>query len=195
MNDQKQTLSERILQSAADTALLKKSSAEAYEKSLLIKAEEECEQFLTQEKEAAEARAAEIISRRATLDRLEGRKILLRAKSRAVDEVFQRVTAKLCAMEKTEQLALISRLIEENAERGERVILSEDSPLAVDEVSALAAVQNLSLAVEKGAPVKGGFILAGATYDKVFSFTALAEALRETAEAEVAETLFGSEQA
>lgn len=195
MNDQKQTLSERILQSAADTALLKKSSAEAYEKNLLIKAEEECEQFLTQEKEAAEARAAEIISRRATLDRLEGRKILLRAKSRAVDEVFARVTEKLCALEKADRLALISRLLEENAERGERVILAEASPLTTEEVSSLASVKSLGLTVEKGAAISGGFILAGATYDKVFSFTALAEALRETAEAEVAETLFGSEQA
>ena len=193
MNDQKLSLSERILQDAADAALAKKTGAEAYEKSLLLKAQEENEQFLAQERQAAEQRAAEFLSRRATLDRLEGRKILLRAKSRAVEEVFARAVDSLCAMDKAENLALIARLLEENAEQGERVILAKNSPLTVGEVSALAVAQKLGLTVEAGAPICGGFILAGATYDKVFSFTALAEGLKEEAEAEVATALFAQQ--
>lgn len=193
MNDQKQTLTDRILQDAATAALCKKTEAEAYEKQLLLKAEEEGEQLLLQEKQEAERRKEELLSRRATLDRLEGRKIVLRAKKKAVDAVFFRAVENLSAMKKEDHLALIARLIEENAERGERVILAKDSPLSVAEVSALSVVQQLHLAVEGGAPVCGGFVLSGAAYDKVFSFTALAEALREQAEAEVAQALFGQE--
>ena len=189
MEFQKQSLSERILEEAAAAALAKKAEAEGYEKERLACANKEAEELLSLAKAEAEKRAEELRARRATLDRLEGRKTLLRAKKQAVDGVFCRAVELLCAMGKEDTLALVSRLLTVHAAEGERVILAKNSPLTAEDVLALPVAKTLHLTAEGGAEITGGFLLSGKAYDKLFSFTALAEQLREGAESEIASAL------
>ena len=113
------------------------------------------------------------------------------AKQSLVEEVFSLALENLVKMDQADYLALINKLVEGYAEKGDVIVLSENAPVSTREVEALPSVKKLSLKAEKTGKFEGGLVLSGKAFDKDLTFRALCEAEKERSEAEIAKKLFG----
>lgn len=177
------------------------SDAEAEAREIVAKAEKEAaERAARAEADAAELRAeveAEVGERsrrisegKAAAARLENAKIMLAEKRRVLDELYESALVRLLALKEREQLALLSRLLEETAEEGDEVLFAEDFPYAAQAAKLpVVSARKLSVSAQR-ARVKGGFVLRGKLCDKDVSYEALLRADREEHQAELAARLF-----
>ncbi|MBO4262280.1 MAG: V-type ATP synthase subunit E [Clostridia bacterium] len=189
--DAGQALVDKIISEAEETAETLAEAAETYYSETVEKAEEQAAEYSAAQKAKAEEQAKELLSRKNTLFALERRKAYLAAKQSLVQTVYVRAVNKLNAMDKAEYLAFVDKLVGENAESGETVIISEDCPLSEEEVAAQKSVKALGLSVKKCGKFGGGIVLSGKKADKDLSFKSLCDSVRETTEAEIAHKLFG----
>lgn len=121
--------------------------------------------------------------------RLEGKKIMLASKRRALDEVYERVLQKLISLEKDDYIALCERLIDASAEEGDELIFSDNFPYK-KEVASLKRVQELKIRPVFSEKCRDGMLLRGKSSDKDLSFTALIARYRAEHEAETAAEIF-----
>lgn len=162
---------EEIISSANKHAFLERSEAEA---------------------EVGE-RAKRIADGRAAAARLDSAKILLAEKKRVIDEIYARALGKLQTLGEKDSVALIGRLLEENAEEGDEIVLAKNFAYA-PKVAALNVVtaKKLTLSAER-AQISGGCLLRGKTSDKDLSYAALLNADMEEHQAGIAAKLFAAE--
>lgn len=170
-----------IIDSAEKTADERKADAENWAKDYLA----------TQEK-VLKRDVDDVMSRRITVADLDVRKIILDAKQQVIKGVLDAVYEKLCALDKADYLKLVERLIEENAETGDEIVLSCDKVLTADDVKNLKVYAEKKLSVSKSfGDFKGGVYLIGKTCDKSLTFKSLIDEDRETLITKVANLLFG----
>lgn len=146
------------------------------------------------EKEVS-ARADRIREGKAAAARLDSQKILLAEKRRVVDNIYARALIRLLELPQRESLALLSRLLEENAEEGDEVVFASDYPHCAEaaELPVIRA-KKLTVSKEKG-EAGGGCILRGERCDKDLRFSALLALDREEHQAELAAKLFAVRRA
>ena len=167
------------------------AEADSYKERVVAEAQEKARALLEQAAKDSENNVETLIGRGKNASELLTRKTLLAAKQQIVGKVFSDVRKKLLDMPKSEYLALIARLIDVYAEKGDKVILSKQAPITAEEVTALSASKKLGLVAFKTGDFDGGIVLSGEKFDKDLTFSALIDAEREAFESQAAAKLFG----
>ena len=134
----------------------------------------------------------EIHARRETVADLDIRKAILFAKQEVLGEVYARALEKLVALDHDTYIALIAKMLEQCADRGDLVVLAKGAPVTAGEVGALSACRkkNLSVSDELGA-FSGGMMLLNEKCDKDLTFETLLKEIQPEIESETADRLFG----
>lgn len=131
-----------------------------------------------------------VASGRAAAARLDSAKILLAEKRRVIDEIYSRALERLLSLGEKDYLKIVEKMIAENAEEGDLIVLSADFKYA-DGVKNLPVVAKLGLKISpERAPIRGGVRLCGKLSDKDLSFAALLGADLDEHQAELAARLF-----
>lgn len=157
---------------------------------IIASAEARAKEELAETKAEADERAKSVADGRAAAARLDSAKIYLAEKRRVIDEIYARALSKLVDMKSADSLKLLSRLIAENAEEGDEVVLAENFKFAAD-VAKLPVIKERNLTISATrAKISGGCLLRGKKSDKDLSFDALLSADMEEHQADIAAQLF-----
>lgn len=188
----KEDIVNRIISDAESEAadILKSASSRAGE----IIAAAERHAFLERSETEAEVgeRAKRISDGKAAAARLDSAKILLAEKRRVIEEIYAQALKKLQTLGEKESVALLQRLLEENAEEGDEIVFAQNFGY-VPQVSRLKVITQKKLTVSgERAPISGGCILRGKLSDKDLSYTALLGADMEENQAAMAARLFAA---
>ncbi len=153
-------------------------------------AESWAEQYLKAQRELLEKEKEEMLSRKMINAKLEIKKAELKSKQEVVSESFLKAYGVLCAMPKPKYLSFVKSLIENNADIGDKIVLSKDGVLKDSDFdSEFLKVKSLSIKKEKGDFI-GGVILEGKCSDKDLTFNSIVEDKKDTLIKKVAEILF-----
>lgn len=138
-------------------------------------------------------RAKRYADGRAAAARLDSAKILLAEKRRVIEQIYSNALQKLLALGESESVALLARLLEENAEEGDEIVFAQNFKYS-KKVAALpvVAAKKLTVSAER-APISGGCLLRGKKSDKDLSYAALLNADMEERQAEIAAKLFAAQ--
>lgn len=191
MNDN-QAIIRKILSDAEEYATSAVSGAEAQSRTAIGQAEKDAEESLRKERENARMEGTELLSRRATIARLDGKKAVLAAKQEIVASVFDEALKKLCAAPRDEYFAFVLNGVKKYAESGDTVVLSESAPFSAEEFAEKLGVSDVT--VVKTGDFKGGAVVSGAKRDTDLSFEALVADYYEKHSGDVARAIFGDER-
>lgn len=187
----KEAIIEKILQDAKSGAEEMIKNATDYANERVSEAEEWVKNYNSEQEKILKSDAEEIVKRRKIVAGLDARKTALKYKRELIDNVFSKVYEKLCKVSKKEYLCLVEKLLSENAEKSETVVLSCDGVISIQDIQAVEVVKRLGLSVaEKHGNFKGGVQLLGKESFKDLSFKAVVEDYKNKATKQVAEKLF-----
>ena len=152
----------------------------------LKRANDNANEIIAKASEAADAKVAVV----STLD---GKKILMNAKAKAVDDLFAKALDEIASMDKKKYLAIIENILKKFAEDGEVVIISEVdkgrvTQKFIDDTAKKLGIK-LTLSKELGS-FHGGVILSGKNSDKNLSFDMELMSIKEECETQIADMLF-----
>ncbi len=170
---------------------IKKANDTASE--IISKAQADADAQVADFKSGLKAEYNEILRRGEVVANLDAKKILMSAKSKAVDNLFQKTLEQLALLDKKKYLAIIENLLKKYAEDGDIVIISSQdkgkiTQKFVDDIAKNMGIK-LSLAKDFGS-FNGGVILAGKNSDKNLSFDMELLQLREECETQISSMLF-----
>ncbi len=170
---------------------IKKANDTASE--IISKAQADADAQVADFKSGLKAEYNEILRRGEVVANLDAKKILMSAKSKAVDNLFQKTLEQLALLDKKKYLAIIENLLKKYAEDGDIVIISSQdkgkiTQKFVDDMAKNMGIK-LSLAKDFGS-FNGGVILAGKNSDKNLSFDMELLQLREECETQISSMLF-----
>ncbi len=185
----KEEIIERILSDAAREAQTVAEEAQKDAEQTLSEAERQILALKTETEEEIAARAQRISEGKAAAARLDSSKLLLAEKRRVIDEIYSRALKQLLSLSEHDSLALVERLLKENAEEGDEVVFAADYPHAL-KAARLPVIAEKKLTVGKPQGTGGGFVLRGKTCDKDITFRALLAFDREEHEPALAAELF-----
>lgn len=137
-----------------------------------------------------ETAAAAVIDGSRTRASLDARKAALLKKRAVIDEAFDKAYADMCALDGAARSAICRRLLETEAEGGETVVPAAADRDAIRAMLAELSARELHLS-DADAPIDGGFLLVGRSFEKDCSFRAILSMLRDSEETNVAGLLFG----
>jgi vacuolar-type H+-ATPase subunit E/Vma4 len=196
MDNNGDKLIERILLDAEAEAESVRKAGSAEAESILKKGEEEIA-VMRKENELACAKAVREIEERSRIKGdLEARKYVLYEKRKVVREAFDAAKTALCELVGSERENLLKRLLEKEAEGGERILPSaQDRPVLQKLLPALndkllAAGRQPLVLETKDYSCSGGFMLVSDIYEKNCSFEAVMQELMAKEESKAAEMLF-----
>lgn len=160
---------------------------------IISKAQADADAQVADFKSGLKAEYNEILRRGEVVANLDAKKILMSAKSKAVDNLFQKTLEQLALLDKKKYLAIIENLLKKYAEDGDIVIISSQdkgkiTQKFVDDIAKNMGIK-LSLAKDFG-NFNGGVILAGKNSDKNLSFDMELLQLREECETQISSMLF-----
>ncbi len=160
---------------------------------IISKAQADADAQVADFKSGLKAEYNEILRRGEVVANLDAKKILMSAKSKAVDNLFQKTLEQLALLDKKKYLAIIENLLKKYAEDGDIVIISSQdkgkiTQKFVDDIAKKMGIK-LSLAKDFGS-FNGGVILAGKNSDKNLSFDMELLQLREECETQISSMLF-----
>lgn len=144
--------------------------------------------------EVAKSLAEDIIGKSRVAARMESNKIKLGAKRKAVGRVYDLLCARLTKATAEEFLELVAAVVEKYGETGQKLIVAVSSPVDIKAVTGLDAVVAKRIVAEQSEELKNGFVLSCDKYDRVFTYEAIVETVREKTEREFAEKFFGENQ-
>ncbi len=186
----KEDIIARILSDAEREAQAIVEEAQREAESRVAEANAAAEKLKAETEEEIAARAKRISEGKAAAARLDSSKLLLAEKRRVIDEIYARALKSLLSLGEHESLALVERLLKENAEEGDEVVFAADYPYAA-KAARLSVIAEKNLKVGKTrAGTGGGFLLLGKTCDKDVTFRALLALDREKNEPALAAQLF-----
>ncbi len=160
---------------------------------IISKAQADADAQVADFKSGLKAEYNEILRRGEVVANLDAKKILMSAKSKAVDNLFQKTLEQLALLDKKKYLSIIENLLKKYAEDGDIVIISSQdkgkiTQKFVDDIAKNMGIK-LSLAKDFGS-FNGGVILAGKNSDKNLSFDMELLQLREECETQISSMLF-----
>ena len=141
------------------------------------------------EEKKANERADDILKKRATAARMERNKIILDAKRKAVDRVYELLLDGLKKLNEDEFVNLVSIAVEKYGEDGQKILLSASAPAKKEKIESLSAVKEKRMTVETTDSLEDGFVISGEIFDRDFSYASIVESCRERTENEVAARL------
>ncbi len=160
---------------------------------IISKAQADADAQVADFKSGLKAEYNEILRRGEVVANLDAKKILMSAKSKAVDNLFQKTLEQLALLDKKKYLAIIKNLLKKYAEDGDIVIISSQDKGKITQKFVYDIAKNmgikLSLAKDFGS-FNGGVILAGKNSDKNLSFDMELLQLREECETQISSMLF-----
>lgn len=129
--------------------------------------------------EILEKEISAIISGKVLNAELDVKKAILQGKRNLIDEVFDGVKAKLSKLDKKTYCDFVNKLIAENADLSDEIILSCDNVLKDSDISeSVIKDKKLKISSKRG-DFKGGVYLIGNTSDKDLTFDAIVENRKE----------------
>ena len=160
---------------------------------IIAKAEQDAALRVSEFESGLKANYDEVIRRATVVAGLDAKKILMNAKSCAIDNLFEKALNQLANMDKKKYLAIIESLLKKYGEDGDTVIISEMdknriTQKFIDDVAKKLAIK-LTLSKELG-NFNGGVVLAGKNSDKNLSFDMELLGIREEYETQIANMLF-----
>ena len=180
----------RILSDAKNKADEVVLQAEEKAKAIVDSAKEYSDKKQNETAMKAQEKSQQIFDRYETLSRIEGNKILLNKKQNVLKDLKNQALDVLLGLDKKEKLKLIEKLIKDNAEKEETVLLNVKG-LTISDVEELKVVKSLSLKVEKNKVENQiGIILSSKTCDKNLLFADLIENAFENNQLEINRLLF-----
>ena len=186
----KQEIVTRILSDAEAEAAEIIRTAEERAREITAAAKARAAEDMAEAEAEASERARRIFEGKAAAARLESAKILLAEKRRVMDGIYALALEKLLSLDERDSIKLIERLLDENAEEGDVILLAKNFAYA-------SGVEKLSLIKKRGlilskerADISGGCLLRGKKSDKDLSYSALLNADKEEYQAEIAFKLF-----
>ncbi len=188
--EEKKTLREAIISEAREYAEKIVASAEDYASNKAKETEFEIKTYEIDQMALADAEIADIESKNAAAERMEQRMASLAARVELIDATYARATAKLSALPSDELVAFFAVLVEKYGEKDDKVFVAADASFSADDLIKALKAKGLSTSVERGEFKGGGILISGKTFDRDFSFAAIAKTLRENTEAEVSAKLF-----
>ena len=180
---------EAIGTAAAEEAENIIASAETYAEERRSAAMQNAYELGEAEEKKANERADDILKKRATAARMERNKIILDAKRKAVDRVYELLLDGLKKLNEDEFVNLVSIAVEKYGEDGQKILLSASAPAKKEKIESLAAVKNKSMIVETADGLRDGFVISGEIFDRDFSYASIVESCRERTENEIADKL------
>ena len=165
------------------------AKAESEAKALIEKAENAVSKDVLEFESKAKSAQEETISRRITVATLDGKKYLLAQKRQVIDSVYAKVKSDIASMPAELYKKFLTKLICENAEKGEQVAVSVKDGKIVTQ--SFLDQFKLDLRLAQNVDVDGGVILYGDGYEKDLSLKSLIDAVRQETEIEVCDVLFG----
>lgn len=187
----KEAIINRIIKDAENKADEILQTANAYSQEKKARAEEWSVNYANEQAQALTKDVKDLLDRRKIVANLEAKKITLAAKRKYMTSVNERALEKLCSLDKDTYIKFVEKLLGENAEYGDEIILSSDGVINSSDIKSLEifAQKNLSINNKYG-DFKGGIKLVGAKCDKDLSFNTLIQNVSEGLAAEIAEILF-----
>ena len=179
------------------------ADAEAEAEGIIAAAKAQAEEIVSvatakADKERAETeeecalRAKRISEGKAAEARLDSAKILLAEKRRVIDTIYEHALSKLISLKERDSLRLLERLLIDNAEEGDEIVLAENFAYEKG-AKALPVVKERKLVFSADrANISGGCILHGKLSDKDLSYSALLNADKDEYQADIALKLFNS---
>lgn len=178
------------------------SDAELYAESVVKAAEEYAEEkrkeadfqvktFALGQDELSRKECDDVAAKNAAAERMEKKKIVLAAKVSLIDEVYERLKAKLYSLSGVDLERFTAGLIEKYASFGDEIVVAADSALSVEKIAALPVAEKLGLKVSGGGDFSGGFAIKSKSFDRDFSFASIVRSVKEQTESEVSAKLFG----
>lgn len=189
----KQAIIEKILSDADAQARATIEEAEKKADEIISLAAEQCKSYLARNKSDIDRAVKEVAERAETVAELDARKLLLKAKSEVLDEVYALALKKAHELDKADYKKVVEGMLK-FAEDGDKVTVSARekgivTKKMVDD-AAKAKGAKLTLDSEYG-DFDGGVLLTGNGIDKNFTFEVEFALLRDATEAKIAKELFG----
>ena len=149
---------------------------------------------LEQERARTETLAAQTAQRAEAAGALEGRKWILGAKQKLVEDTFTLALGKLCSLPKEEYTDMLTQMLTKAAQGGEEVIFNQGDRARVGKEVVTAANAKLAggqlTLSETTRDIKGGFILKSGPVELNCALETLVEQEKEAMSAVVAARLF-----
>lgn len=189
--DGKEAIINKILEDADEQAQSILSQAEKSSNDAIALAKEWADCYKTAQQKILDKDLEEILSRRLTVAELDNRKLILKAKQDLIEDTFSVALDKLCSLGKTYYTKLVNKLLTENADMCDEVILSCDGVLTTKDIESLEVFKEKKLKVsDKKGDFKGGVMLVGNNCDKDLTFKAIVSNAKEELISAVAKILF-----
>lgn len=190
----KEAIIARIIGDAEKKACELIENAQKYATEKKSEAEEWSREYSAAQSELLEKELQEIVDRKIIVAELDARKNTLKVKQSLIAEARSRALVKLCSMNKADYIKFIGRLLAENCDEGDTVILSSDGVINSNDIEKLEifGIKRLSVSKTRG-DFKGGIKLAGKICDKDLSFESIIADKSSRISAELAAELFPRE--
>ncbi len=189
--DGKEAIIKRIISDAEKKSKALIGSAEADAEERKKDANDWAEEYLKTQRELLKTETEEIVKRRLTVAELDVRKISLKARQDLIAAVYDSAYEKLCKIDKKDYLKLVEKLIVENAEEGDTVVLSCDKVLKPSDIEKLEVFSEKGLKVQPTGDFIGGIMLVGKNCDKNLTFKAVIEDMKDNLSFDLLNCLFG----
>lgn len=139
-----------------------------------------------QKRDAAVANTIDGCRTRASID---GRKAALAKRRAVIEQAFAAAYAAMLTMDGDARAAILSRVLEREADGGETIVASAADRAILERLIAQQAGKRLTLSSDQAA-LDGGFLLLGDGYEKNCSFASILAEIRADEETNVAKLLF-----
>ena len=148
------------------------------------------EKYTAAQTEILEKDAESIVSGKKLNAELDVKKAVLKAKRETVEKVFSLAYKKLLSLDKKTYLSLVTKMIDDNADDGDLIVLSSDGVISAKDIDLKAfKAKDLSVSEKKG-DFSGGIMLIGKKSDKDLSFKSVIDSRKEELTAVAVKILF-----
>ncbi len=189
----KDAIISKIIEDAQRTARGVIEDAEQKARVVVDEAKTYAEDYRKKALSVVEKEKNEIIRRRETVARLDVNKMILGAKQRVLDKVFERALEILENLPEDRYQELIEGMLSKYASDGDVVTVRKDRKATLTKVffQAYGKLNGIKLGYDvKGGDFRGGMILSSDGVDKNLTFEVELQSLRDEIEPEIAAKLF-----
>lgn len=189
----------KIIDDARSTAAQTLSDANARAQQIRQRAEEEGIKKRAETMDQARRECIELRDRMLRMAELDQRKAQLAVKREVIEQAFEAALQKMSAMPAKQKLTYMERLIVDNAQGDEEIVVSAEDAKLFDagyigrlnaELTKIGKISGLTLSDERR-EMDGGVILKKNGMEVNCTFRAMLNQIRPSLEASVAQMLFG----
>lgn len=194
MNDKNAVIDKIISDAQAAADALRQDARQKAEK-IVSAAQKAADAYRKEALSGGEERVALALERAKSVDALDSRRELSACKSALLDEVFA-LAAKALKEDKKAYKAYLTRVIKENAEDGDKVVICKEDEKVVTAAFIASIAKSAKKKITPGGArgeFAGGVFLSGDRYDKNLTLEEEMRLIREECEPLVAKALFKGE--